>query len=1002
VKVTTYFIKHPVTAIILNCTIILIGLLCLSNLTVREYPKISFPELTVSSTYPNASAEVVESSVTNLLEDKLAGVEGVESIISESSANNSFITIKFYQNFSMDRALIGVREAIGMARSSLPDQVKEPIIERNQKGQGPPFMAACIESDSMSFSELTHYVNLNLKNVFRSIKGVADVKVWGRPYTYRVILDHKQMYNFGINANDVFDAIVKSSSSLPAGKFQKETSVTIISDLQKIEDFQKILVKKAPNPVFLESIARIELGTEDQKFRLKINGKPGLCMGIDKTSDDNPLEVSNLVHQQVKEIQASLPDSIKISLGLDQAAFIRSSLMNIQTSIIEAIFLVLAIVFLFLRNIRATLIPIITIPTSLIGSLLFLKFFGFSINIMTMLAMVLGIGLVVDDAIIVLENITRHLEKGASAFNAAVEGAKEIGFAIVAMTLTLASVYAPIAFVSGMTGQLFIEFAVALAGSVFISGVTAITLSPLMCASLLKNDNQNILPQIDVFLDFLDKFYRRALNIIIKRIKLIFIVTIIAFIGIILFLKLLPNELTPAEDRSLIGVQIPALPGKNIDHTEKNVAQVEQLFKDLPEAASSLIFAQEWSGSVILPLKPIEQRKRSAESIVNSFRPLLTSFPSFDAWIWNWSSGLPGMDDPSGQSEINLVVSTTDSYRNLQEAINKVIQVGEDRKLFTSIHHNLRLDNLGYNVNIDKDILAKLKLSEAHVAKMIEIFFSGNSSLNFKKDGILYPITIEGDMMPWSLDELYLTNSDGKRISIATFAALKDKAEPKKLEHYNQMRSVNLKASLTEGENLAIAMQKLYQLADDILPKSYKKTWVGIAKSYKESSNTMSILFLLALLFIYAILAVQFESFMDPLIILFTVPLACFGALMTLYFTNSSLNIYSQVGLITLIGLITKHGILIVEFANQLRREGLPLLEAIEQASLLRLRPILMTTSAMICGSIPLILSSTAGSEARHAIGKVLVSGLAIGTIFTLFVLPGIYYALYQLKERKL
>ena len=990
-KITSYFIKHPVSSIILNAIIILVGILCFNNLIVREYPEVIIPKLSVMASYPNASAELVESSVTNILEDELAGVEGLDNMSSESRYGNSRVMLSFNQGISMDRALIAVRAATGTAKSKFPKEVKEPIVQSSAKDTSLPFMAACLESSSLQSAELTHYVNTALKSGFRSIQGVSSVYVWGSSYVYKIILDQQKMYNFGVNADEILAAIDKNSNmSLPAGKFQKEVPVTIQSELETSEDMGNILVKNASHPIFLKSLADIKLASKDEDFRIKVNGKPGLCIGINRASDANPFDTSRLIHKYVDDVTQTMPSTIKMRVLLDQAEFIRSSIDNIKSSIVEAILFVLVIVFLFLRDVRATLIPIVTIPVSLIGSLLFLKIFGFSINIMTLLAMVLAVGLVVDDAIIVLENITRHIENGEKPYDAAVKGAKEIGFAVVAMTLTLTSVYAPIAFINGLTGQLFIEFSAALAGSVIISGVTALTLSPLMCANFLKNKNVHLFPQIDVFLGFLIKSYTRILKKIINHNKLVLGFSVFTILLMLGMFKLLPSEITPKEDRGLIGIFTPS--GKHIDDTEKNIDKILDITQKIPESLGDLSVIFEQGGQVIPLLKPIEDRKRSTSNIVNSIRPLMVSFPSFDAYAWSVDSGLPGLEGSSNNSELSLMISTTDSYKILYEKMENLKKIGTEEKLFSSIYHALTLDDLGYDLDIDKEVMARLKLNEAQIAAMVAIFFSGNDSLTFKKDGIIYPISIEGNVRPWALDELYLTNINGKKISIGSFVKLKAKGEPKSFFHYNQMRSVELRASLTENDNLEKSMAKLYKLADDNLPPSYQKTWTGVAKTYKESSADLPILFILSILFIYAILAVQFNNFIDPLIILFTVPLACSGALLVMYFTNVSLNIYSQIGLITLIGLITKHGILIVEFANQLHTQGKNISEAIEESASLRFRPILMTTGAMIAGSIPLILSSSAGFEARNSIGIVLVSGLAIGTIFTLFVLPSLYY----------
>ncbi len=1001
-NITDHFIKHPVAAVILNAAIILVGILSFYSLSLREYPEVIIPKITVMSFYPNASSELVETSVTNALEDELAGVEGLDEMTSQSQYGQSIISMTFKSTTSMDRALIAVKDAVGLAKAKLPTDVKDPIVQTGSGENGVPFMAACLETDSMTPSELTHYVNTSLKNGFRSIKGVASAQVWGTGYTYQVTLDHKAMYSFGINADEIFNAIDKSSNlSLPAGKFQNETPVTIVSDLKTDEDMRNILIRDLPEPLFLKHLAKIELIPDTGNFRMKLNGKPGVCIGVNKTSDDNPLDTSRLVHEYVDMVKQTLPETIKMDIFLDQADFVRTSIKNIKSSIIEAIVLVLIIVFLFLRNVKATLIPIITIPISLLGAMLFLKMFGFSINIMTLLAMVLAVGLVVDDAIVVLENIARHIEEGVKPLNAALVGAKEIGFAVVAMTLTLTSVYAPIAFISGLTGQLFIEFAAALAGSVLISGVTAITLSPLMCAKLLKPKQEHLLPQFDVFLEKMTNGYSKILHKIIHFKKLIILFVILAIASMFILFKTLPSEITPKEDRGITLVWVTALPNQSMDGIESNVNKVEEIVKTVPESWGTLSFVFGGGGMVIPILKPIDQRVRSSAQIAGSLYPLMTSFPSFDAYPSSIDTGLPGLDNGDNNNDLTMMVSTVDSYDNLLKELDQTVRKANDQKLFASVKHNLKMDNLGYNIKIDKHVMSKMQLQEAQISKAIEIFFSGNKTLEFKKDNILYPINIEGDVRPWNLDELYITNILGQKISVGTLAKLDTKQEPSSLDHYNQMRSAKLIAELTEGDNLEKSIDKLGKFANENLPSGYQKAWTGIAKTYAETAATLPILFLLAMLFIYGILAVQFDNFIDPLIILFTVPLACSGALFVMSKAGVSLNIYSQVGLITLIGLITKHGILIVEFANKLQQQGESLINSIEKAASLRLRPILMTTGAMVAGSIPLIISSSSGHEVRYAIGVVLISGLTIGTIFTLFVLPSLYYMIKSLKNHR-
>lgn len=1007
-NLTTYFVNHPVISLVLNGMIALVGALCFHSLSIREYPPITFPTIIVTANYPNASAELVETGVTNVLEDHLAGVAGLDIISSSSQQSSCVIEMNFQVGTSIDQAMTQVRDAIGLARGQLPLEVREPIIERKTKSDGMPFIAIALESTALDFGALTHYANLHLRNGFRSLKGVASCDIWGQPYTYKISLDPKKLYTFGVNVDEVYEAIRHSSLSLPVGKFQNQVPVTLNADLKTISDYQNILIKERDTqdktreqpPVFLRDVAEINLGTNDEQFRVRINGNPGLCLAINCSSDANPLEVSTLVAQHLSQLQQNLPPNLKLSLISDQTDFVRASLHNIKSSIIEAVVFVLVIVFLFLRSGRATLIPLITIPISLIGSMLFLTLFGFSINIITLLAMVLAVGLVVDDAIVILENISRHIETGLSPLKASIVGAREMGFAIVAMTLTLTSVYLPVAFIQGVIGQLFIEFSVALAGSVLISGIVALTLTPLMCAKILRPQSPGFWPQLDQFFEALTNGYSRCLTLLLDQRKIALLMGGASLTLSILLLFLLPHEMAPKEDRGMIGVWIPPIPGKDINAIEKNVVAWENIIKNTPEAKDFLSFMGDWGGTVILPLKPRTERDRSAADIVDTFRQPATTFPSVDAWPWSMDSGLPGLDNAVSGSDLTLVVSSTDSYRDLFNHLETIKKNVDQHWPFLSARHDLKLDFLSYRIDLDTNLLAKLKLTQKQIAKTIEVFFTGDLSLNFAKEGILYPVWIQGSTDPWTLNELYVTNSDDKRISLGSVATLTPTTQPKELKHFNQMRSVNLTTELEKSIKIEKAMPELLKVTAAALPSSYKTTWIGAAKMYQDSSNLMLALFSLAIVFIFAILAIQFENFIDPFIVLLTVPLACSGALTVLWLSGQSINIYTQVGLITLIGLITKHGILIVEFVNQLLNKGLALNEAIQQAARLRLRPILMTTGAMVFGIIPLMLSHDAGFESRRAIGAVLIGGLSFGTLFTLFILPPLCYLIKSATGR--
>jgi len=999
-NITGYFIKHPVIALVINAMVLIVGVLCFDQLSLREYPLISFSTITVSATYPNASADVIESTVTNVLEDNLAGIEGLMDIKSTTQSGWVDITLNFNAGVPMDRAMIAARDAVSLAMGALPKDIKQPIISKKTVGSnGPPFIAISIESDTTDFGALTHYANLNMKNAFKSIPGVSSVDVYGQQYIYEITLDPKLLYLFGVNADEVYEVLKASDRSFPVGKFQDQIPTTFVRSLNSQEDYGNLVIRSATKDspsILLRSVASVVQKTDDTSFRVKVNGKSGVVICIRRGTSANPVDVSELANEKVEEVKQSLPKDMRMRVVLDQAEFVKSSISTIQASIIESILLVLAIVFLFLRSFRATLIPLVTIPISLAGSMLFLSIFGCTINIITLLAMVLAIGLVVDDAIVVLENIARHIEEGLKPLDAAIKGGKEIGFAIVAMTFTLVSVFAPIAFIQGAIGQLFVEFAISLAGSVFISGIVALTLSPLMCGAFLKSGRRDLWPGVDVFLDTVTAKYEALLTILLTKTKLVILVMLCVFGATFFLAKVLPSEMAPKEDRGLIGVYIPAILGKDINVLEGHIEEVQRRIGILPEAESVLVFAGDWGAYLSFGLKPKAHRNRSAEMLRQSIQALVNDFPSVDMFVESIDSGLPGLDSSAG-NDLKMVVSTVDSYSALYESAEKITKASSDGKIFTSLAHDLNLNSKSYIIDFNNNLLGRYKLDEYSIAKQISIFFSNDNSLTFNKDGITYSIRIKGKEKPWTLDELYVTNKEGSRISLGTLGTLKPSTQPDSLFHYNQMRSLILTAQ-TAGGSLDQNMNALKKLADATLPHAYKETWIGTAKVHKESASTMMILIVLAIIFIYAILAIQFESFLDPLIVMLTVPLAAMGALLVLWLSSQSMNIYTQIGLITLIGLITKNGILIVEFANQQMAKGMNAIDAVKKAAGLRLRPILMTTSAMVLGTIPLILSNSSGSETRRVIGAVLVGGLSFGTLLTLILLPTLYAAI---KEKR-
>ena len=610
----------------------------------------------------------------------------------------------------------------------------------------------------------------------------------------------------------------------------------------------------------------------------------------------------------------------------------------------------------------------------------------------------------VDDAIVMLENITRHIEEGMKPFDAAIKGSSEIAFAIVAMTLTLASVYAPIAFVEGVIGQLFIEFAVALAGSVLISGIVALTLSPMMCSRILKLSHDDSESRMHKLLLKVDAKYASILHKVLHMPKLIIGVVIGSVILSYGLIKIMPPEIVPKEDRGLFGVWIGPIPGESMDDMETHSAVVEKILFKIPEAKEFLTFMGSWGSSTCVNLKDFSKRSRSQEQIKTSINSIVSQIPSLDAYPWSSDSGLPGMEISVEGNNLSMAVSTTGSYQELSKYAEKMVGAMNGSGKFMYAYHDVKFNTAGYDLIFDRDKLASLQIDPQAVSDTVGVFFSGNRNLRFHKEDVGYSVTIDGEQKPWSLDELYITDSAGNRISIGSFAKLEETINMANLPHYNQMRAATISGAMLPFVSIESIMPDIMQLAQDTFPKSYKIEWTGAAQIAKESTGKVALMFIMAIIFIYAILSVQFDNFLDPFVIMTTVPLACSGGLLTSWFFGQSFNIYTQIGLITLVGLITKHGILIVDFANKVLADhhpsmrGDPVLNnasAIEQAvtrgAITRLRPILMTTGAMILGSFPLVFSSGAGSEARTAIGIVIVGGLGFGTFFTLFVLPRIY-----------
>lgn len=984
---TSFFIKHPVISYILNAMIAIIGILSIKSLALREYPKIDIPVITVRAHYPNANVNLIESSITTPLEEFLGGIEGIDSITSTSSQERCDIKLTFKEGSSFDRSLILTREAINRAKCELPDDLRDPIVERVDKStQGMPFMAISLSHPAMKPEELTHICNLVLKNALTSAPGVGTAQIWGQPYVMNVELDTKSLMTFDVNVDDVINSLKNAKSSFPSGKFQDRFPITLDNPLHTSSDFEKICVKSKNTPILLGHIANIQLDSNNKNCRTHVNKEPGIVIAIQKSNEANPLQLSKEVRGILKKIP--LPRDLKINVIIDQSTFVNESIKSVLWSLLEAVIFVLITVFIFLKSFKASLIPLITVPISILGGISILALLGGSLNILTLLAMVLAIGLVVDDAIVIMEHISKLKEKNIK--NPITTGAREMMLPVIAMTLTLSSVYVPIAFINGISGKLFVEFAIMLSSSVIVSGIVALTLSPNMCKKFLTKQENNAV--FDKILNVYEKYLRLLLNWKYKYFLIACLFTSIFFL-----FNTISFELTPKEDRGMIGIWIPPNSSDSLDEFEEKIKKIESKLNIIDEK-NSLLFVGNWGGCIFKELKL--HHKVSAENIVKQLYETTSKIPSQDVWPWSYDCALPGIDsDASDSSSINIEICTYDDYNYLLEKADLIKKTLTETKKFKSVRHNLNMDFIKKDIVVDEYNLYRLNCNYKSMSNTFQAFFGEYRGANFTKDNIMYEVFLKTNYKPWSLDEIPFTLPNGKKIYLGTIAKLVTSSSADTLNHYNQMRSTSLTLDLLDNDKLGDLMPFVKSELSKLLGETDKFFWKGASKAKEESSSQVLFLFITALIFLYAVLSAQFENFIDPFIIILCVPLGLIGALLMMKLYSQTLNIYSQIGIITLFGLITKHGILMIEFTNKF---NLDLKESIITACKERLRPILMTTAVMVFGSVPLLIGTSAGYESRKAIGVVLFGGLTFGTFLTLFILPIIiFYIKGKFKSTK-
>jgi multidrug efflux pump len=997
-------IRRPVFATVMSLMIVLVGAISFTRLTVREYPKIDTPVVSVRTVYKGASPQVIESQITVPIEDSISGIEGVRTVKSVSREEVSQITVEFVPERNVDAAANDVRDRVARVRNLLPEASDDSVVSKIE-ADAQAIMWLAFNSERHGTLELSDYADRYIADRLKTLSGVASVIIGGnRRYAMRIWLDRDRLAAYGLTPQDVESALRRQNVELPAGRIessQREFTVLAEADFRSAEQFNGMIVTQASGyPVRLRDVGVARLGALDERSIIRVNGNPAVGLGIVKQSTANTLSVAQAVKAEVGRIMGDLPEGMKLQVAFDSSIFIERSIDAVYKTMLEAVALVVAVIFIFLRSVRSTLIPFVTIPVSLVGSFLFLYLLGFSINVLTLLGVVLAIGLVVDDAIVVLENCHRHLEMGKSPAQAAADGSREIAFAVIAMSLTLTAVFAPVAFVPGNTGKLFAEFALTVASAVAVSGFVALTLTPMMCAKVLKEHEQHggVYLAMERFFNGMTNLYRRSVAAALRWWWAIVFVFFAVLAGCIALALTMKQELSPLEDRGFFLSLILAPEGASMDYTDANVREVERIYADVPELRTTFAVVAPGlerpspvnTGITFSQLKLWNERDRKAQEITASIAPRLFALPGVMAFPIN----PPSLGQSFRNPPLQYVVQAN-SYEQLDEMVTKLLAKARESRAIANPDSDLRLNKPQLSVEIDREKAAAVGVDVETIGRTLETLLGGRQVTRFKREGKQYDVIVQLEAKdrntPADLTAIFVRARDGTLVQLSNLVRVNETVAAKELNHFNRQRAAIISANIAPGYTLGEALDFMDRAAAEVLPSSARTELDGVSREFRESGASLAFAFALALIFIYLMLAAQFESFVSPFVIILTVPLAALGALLLLLLAGGTLNVYSKVGLVMLIGLITKHGILIVEFANQLRERGMDRAEAVVQAAALRLRPILMTTGAMVLGAVPLALATGAGAEARQQIGWVIVGGLTLGTVFTLYVVPTAY-----------
>jgi multidrug efflux pump len=1010
-------IRKPVLAIVFTLLILIFGAVGFFSLSVREYPAMDPPIVTVTTIYSGANPEIIRAQVTEPLEEAIYGIEGIHSLSSVSTDQSSLITVEFNLEKDMESAANDVRDRVSKAIRLLPQDVDPPIVEKLSANAN-PIIILVVRSEEHNIMKVSDLVENTIKSRMQTIPGVGDIRIFGeKQYSMRLWLDPFKMTANGITAEDIQRAVTRENIELPAGRIEGslvELTIRTRGLLQTPDEFNRIIVKQDQGRIVrLSDVGQAELYPKNDRSSLILHGMPAMVVGLVPQTGANEISIADEFYRRLEVLRNEIPPGYDVSVGFDFTTFEREAVREVQQTMMLALFLVVLIIFFFLRDWRSTIIPVVAIPVSIIGAFIIMALMGLSINVLTLLGMVLAIGLVCDDAIVVLENIYTKIDTGLHPMVAAEKGMTEIFFAVISTTITLAAVFLPVMFLQGLIGRLFKEFAIVVAGSVLLSAFVALTLSPMMCSRILKvqrNLNMNwMINKTEPFFLALNRGYRYSLKAFMQRRWLIFPIFLILIGSIGFFYKSLHSELAPLEDRSNIRIPIVAPEGSSYEFTEAYLSRIDQYITDsFPEADASFSWIAPSVGSLENPNKaqhlvyliPPDERERTQHEIFNLMNrdlPAVTGVRSLPFEP-------PTIGDRMAGHPVQFVLLAP-SLDELKEVLPKFLEEARKVKSLHLVDANFKVNKPELRIMIDREKASQLGVSTQEIARTLQLMLSTQRYGYFIMEGNQYEIIgqvrREHRDRPDALKNLYVRNNQGVLISLDNLIIMEESINPSSVFSYNRYVSATISAGLTQGSTLGDGISDLYEVASRVLPPTMGTALAGQSRDYEESSSSLIFIFILAIVLIYLVLAAQFESFTDPLIIILTVPLALAGALFSLWYFNQTMNIFSEIGIIMLIGLVTKNGILIVEFANQRKAAGLEKTEAVQRAAISRFRPILMTSSAMILGILPIALSLGASSESRQSLGIAVVGGLLFATFLTLYMIPAIYSYLSRKTARE-